>query len=226
MGTSEGFSTTLGVILAIAVVVFLLVILACGGVVFFLGAVGSSVDSTFEEVAVELEPTSTVAPEPQASPSWASNEEALSFGDISVTVSDATVGHVPLHDSILNSEGLSENKLLMLRVRLTNNSETRKINYNTWRGESFDIDGAATATDEFGNRYRRVGFGLSDYPKGAIESFESIYPGKSIDDVLVFEVPIDRARKIRLKLPKQAIGGSYGDLRFEIPIIRDKAEEN
>ena len=74
----------------------------------------------------------------------------------------------------------------------------------------------ATLTDDNENNYKRVGFGSSSTPVGGIQIIESIYPGKSITDVLVYEMPVDAAKWLRLKLPAQNFKGD-GMLRFEIP---------
>jgi hypothetical protein len=39
-----------------------------------------------------------------------------------------------------------------------------------------------------------------------VKDNESIYPGKSVDDVLVFEEPVDGTTKITLELPRKNIG--------------------
>jgi hypothetical protein len=44
----------------------------------------------------------------------------------------------------------------------------------------------------------------------------SIWPGKSVEDVVVFEEPVVRAEYLRLELPASAFGGT-GKLRFQIP---------
>jgi hypothetical protein len=80
---------------------------------------------------------------------------------------------------------------------------------------SFDRD-YATLEDNFGNTYKRINFGFSSNPVGAVERSESIYPNKSVSDVLVFEMPIDTIEYLRLELPAKNFGGT-GMLRLEIP---------
>ena len=50
---------------------------------------------------------------------------------------------------------------------------------------------------------------------GQVQS-ESVYPGKSIDDLLVFELPVEKAKYLRLELPASAFHGE-GKLRIQIP---------
>jgi hypothetical protein len=47
-------------------------------------------------------------------------------------------------------------------------------------------------------------------------SSTSIRPGKSVEDVIVFEESVARAEYLRLELPASAFGGT-GKLRFQIP---------
>ncbi len=69
--------------------------------------------------------------------------------------------------------------------------------------------------DNFGNHYRQMTFGLGSTVDGQAEN-QSIYPGKAISDVLVFEAPIEKAKYLHLELPATAFGGT-GKVRFEIP---------
>jgi hypothetical protein len=72
-----------------------------------------------------------------------------------------------------------------------------------------------TLTDNFGNGYKQVNFGLGSRVDGQVHS-ESIYPGKAISDLLVFEKPLDTAQYLLLELPAKNFGGQ-GRLRFKIP---------
>jgi hypothetical protein len=78
-------------------------------------------------------------------------------------------------------------------------------------------------TDDKGNRYKAINFGFGSSVIGQVTGSESIYPGKSLDDVLVFESPIERAQSLRLELPAENIGKS-GKIVFRIPrsMIRGK----
>jgi hypothetical protein len=70
-------------------------------------------------------------------------------------------------------------------------------------------------TDNLGNRYKRITFGLGTTVVGRVNQ-ESIHPGKTVDDVLVFEEPLANADVLRLGLPASAFGGT-GEIKFEIP---------
>ena len=75
---------------------------------------------------------------------------------------------------------------------------------------------AATLTDNFGNTYKPVRFDLGTQVSGQISAATSVYPGKEVEDLLVFEPPVDNVQFLRLQLPAAAFGGS-GELRLQIP---------
>jgi hypothetical protein len=80
--------------------------------------------------------------------------------------------------------------------------------------------------DNFGNHYRGINFGFSTLPEFRTED-ESIYPGKSIKDQLVFEAPIGTATHLDLEIPGANVGQA-GFFRFRIPaqaIQRTEARE-
>jgi hypothetical protein len=78
-----------------------------------------------------------------------------------------------------------------VKIRLINQSDTKKQSYTTWRGKMFSLErDFATATDNFDNVLKRIDFGFGTDIVGAVDESESIYPGKSLEDILVFEVPV------------------------------------
>jgi hypothetical protein len=179
---------------------------------------GAALDQPEGAMASPVPPT---APEPGAEKNapgeeWGNAQNAIQQGDLQLRVTKVTIGQVPLKDSF-NDDSKSQDELLMVNLELTNINETRKMEYNTWSGEniSFDRD-YATLVDNFGNSYKRIKFGFSTNPVGAVARSESIYPNKTVNDVLVFEIPIDTIEYLRLELPAKNFGGT-GMLRLEIP---------
>ena len=65
-------------------------------------------------------------------------------------------------------------------------------------------------------RYRGILFSATTTVKNATTN-ESIYPGKSITDAVVFELPIDGAKYLNLKLSAKGCKED-GEFRFRIPI--------
>ncbi len=146
---------------------------------------------------------------------WASATDAVKQGDITVRITAVKSGKVALKSGFGDSESESVDALLAIEVLITNTGANKKVEYHTFMGRDFSIGrDYASLHDNFDNTYKRIGFGMSK-PVGANES-ESIYPGKSITDVLVFEIPIDTAEYLKLELPAQSFGGT-GLLRFRIP---------
>lgn len=155
-------------------------------------------------------------PATKSEPVWAdARKGAVRQGDLQIQVTQVTVGQVPL--KTITGKSSSKDNLLMVKLELLNTNPTKKVDYHTWSGKdiSFDRD-FATLKDNFDNTYKRISFGLGSYPVGAVERSESIYPNKSVTDVLVFEVPLDTIEYLRLELPAENFGGT-GMLRFQIP---------
>jgi hypothetical protein len=143
------------------------------------------------------------------------SQDAVEQDAIRVTVREVAVRKVELNDILDKSE--SQEAQLVIVLTIENKHASAKREYQTWRDDSFSFTSdAAALTDNFGNRYRRVNFGLGTYPVGSVKQSESIYPGKSITDVLIFQPPVDNAEHLRLELPAANFGGS-GMLRLQIP---------
>jgi hypothetical protein len=146
---------------------------------------------------------------------WADARKIVRQGDVLVAISSVTIDQVQL-DSILGERSLSRDKLLVIRLRIGNAGQTRKIEYESWGDTSQLFDRhVPILKDNFNNNYRRMSFDLGTRVQEQLSS-ESIHPGMSVDDVLVFEQPLDRISYLRLELPASAFGGK-GQLRFQIP---------
>lgn len=161
--------------------------------------------------------TASVGAQPKAAPPadvWADASNGVRQGDIEVRVTSARIDSVAL--TRLGDETSSKDKLLSITLSIKNVSQTKKIQYRGWSGaEGFIARNAATLRDNFDNGYKRIGFGFGTEVVGQISN-ESIYPGKAVSDVLVFEPPIGAVGFLRLELPAAAFGGT-GELRLEIP---------
>jgi hypothetical protein len=146
---------------------------------------------------------------------WTDARKIVRQGDVLVAISSVTIDQVQL-ESILGERSLSNDKLLVIRLRIGNAGQTRKIDYESWGDNSQLFDRHVPSLwDNFDNSYRRATFDLGTRVQGQVSS-ESIHPGTSVEDVLVFEQPLDRISYLRLELPASAFGGK-GQLRFQIP---------
>jgi hypothetical protein len=171
------------------------------------------------QVRQPQKPAPVPPPEKAAEPEeqWASATDTVKQGDVTVRITSAKSGKVPLTRAFGHSESESADPLLAIEVLITNTSANKKVEYYTFMGHDFSIGSDyASLRDNFDNVYRRrnLNSGISK-PIGANE-FESIYPNKSITDVLVFELPVGTAEYLNLELPAQSFGGT-GLLRFQIP---------
>lgn len=168
-------------------------------------------------IATAAAPARPAAPTPPAPPveQWTSAANAVKQGDVQVRITAVSIGTVALKDMFGDSKE-SQDELLTITLQVSNLSSGKKLDFGTWRGGDFSFGGdSASLTDDNDNTYKRINFGVSSTPVGGV-SRESVYPGKSISDVLVFEVPVDAAKWLHLTLPADNFGGE-GMLRFEIP---------
>jgi len=136
------------------------------------------------------QPEPEVAPQPAPEKNeteWVVAPTPVRLGDVEVKVVSAKVAPVALKGP--TGEGQSEEPQLILTIGVSNSNRNRKIDYRTWAGAdvSFEQD-SATLEDNFENIYKRITFGIFDRPVGRVVS-DSIYPGKSLTDVLIFEAP-------------------------------------
>jgi hypothetical protein len=151
------------------------------------------------------------------------------FGEVAVVESvavfpsRAVIGQTPLKDAISGRPGQSADRLLIISIGVANHSDTKKLNYRSWHPEVVTGGDVAILRDEFGNTYKGLRFGVGVEPIGRVKS-ASVYPGQSIVDVLVFELPIDKAKQLDLELPGENIGVSEV-IRFRLDARKLRAGE-
>ena len=168
---------------------------------------------TTPEVAIPEAPK----PEP-AKPTIVFNPatEALQLGDVQLKILEVKLGKVELTQMFSQRDTTSADELLMVKVQITNTSSTKKLDYRGWMESLSSMQGiTAKLTDENENRYKTISFPASASIKGAT-SKDSIYPGKSIVDAIVFEIPIENAKQLFLTLAAKGCQQD-GEFRFEIP---------
>ncbi|MCK4659228.1 MAG: hypothetical protein KAV82_06860 [Phycisphaerae bacterium] len=217
-------ATTL-IILIILIIWFVLVIPICSGVLSSTSYPGSDRESSgTARTDTTLPPLGPATTSPGGGTRgqkpggsvWASAKQALRQGDVELRITRVLVGKVPLRGGFDDRETTSQDELLAIHVEITNRSQSKKVEYQGWLGRDFAFNrDYATLEDNFGNRYKRINFGIGTKIVGHVES-ESIYPGKSLGDVIVFELPVDTAEYLNLELPAKNFGGD-GMLRLRIP---------
>ncbi|OWK46640.1 hypothetical protein FRUB_00339 [Fimbriiglobus ruber] len=201
-------------------------ILACGGIKKKPEPVQQEKDSKpTTDAPVAAKP----APTPEAV--WSAPDKWVQQGDVSVHIEWSYIGKVQLEEIVPMDGAGSKDEHFAVKLSLTNINPTKKVEYHSWGGAEIPTDGdfaalkesvamhknAATLKDNFGNNYKRVNFGLVTKPVGAVSGNESIYPNKTITDVLVFEKPLDTVTNLDLELPAKHYGNE-GVVRFRIPI--------
>jgi len=154
---------------------------------------------------------------PQPTEQWISATNVIRQEHVQVRITSVNVRRVGVKD-MFGDLHLSKEAHLVIKIEIANLSMGKKIDFSTWRGGyfnfGFDKD-FASLTDDNDNTYRRINFGVSTVPVHSVDR-ESIYPREFIEDVLVYEVPVDAAKWLRIELPASNFNGD-GTLRFQIP---------
>jgi len=86
-----------------------------------------------------------------------------------------------------------------VQVTILNRSADKKVEY---RGSKDGFRSHASLCDDLGNTYQAVDVGMEG-AEGQIER-ESIYPGKSIRDLYVFQIAVPKAKRFALVIRGEA----------------------
>lgn len=157
--------------------------------------------------------------------------DPLILGDTEVQVTAFSIEPAKLESLIFEYDELSkkldseiETDYLVVSLQVTNQSKTEKLNFTTWRPTTLERwdSSAVTLKDEFGNNYRRISFSTSDLAAGTKN--DVLYPGQTIKDQIVFEIPVKNAKELRLALSANAFG-KYGEFRFLLPVDKIKRQK-
>lgn len=165
-------------------------------------------------------------PEPKpgpTAPDYAAVNETATLGVARVRLAEAGIGKVPVET--LGRRILTDDDYLYLIIQVENLSDTKKLDFKSWN-QDFAIRGdVAGLTDNLGNRYKRVGFGITTKIVGQ-SSETSIYPKTAIVDVVVFELPVAKASTLFLELPGQncSVEGVF-KYKLEIGSLKRKGGE-
>ena len=160
-------------------------------------------------------PMPSTPPERKNEPT--ADNEFAELGDAAVKIVESRVGIVLLKERFGDKEtGASKEPLLRFVIQAVNRSPDKKLTFSPWDSHNlFLAERAAKLTDNFGNEYKMVTFGSETRPVGAVGS-GSVYPGRSVIDVLVFEIPVDTMKYLDLEL-KGGNVSETGVFRFRIP---------
>jgi hypothetical protein len=131
---------------------------------------------------------------------------------VRVSISSASVGPVDLVGPNKKRER-TKAKYLRLRLRLRNEGVGRMVEFGGWSSQTGPA--AARLTDSAGKVLAVKTFEASWQPDGRAVAV-TLFPGKSAEDILVFEIPAKNVEYLRLELP----GAAFGDaepVKFQIP---------
>ena len=121
--------------------------------------------------------------------------------------------------SILGKENTSKDDWVIVTLRISNKTDAQKITYRSWGESSFDSH--SKLQDDLGNKYSPS----YDHDIVGRTTIESVYPGKSVTDLLAFEIPVTKAKFLKLTLPKSKCDAGEGELLLKIPMPRQRISE-
>jgi hypothetical protein len=119
-------------------------------------------------------------------------------GDVSVWVEAVWFDFVPLEG--VDGPAKSSEKQVMVKVHLRNTSDTRKVDYRGWQTRFALATWGAHLDDDLHNTYKAISYGIHDII-GHVQGSTSIFPGKDLTDLLVFERTVPAASYLVLTLP-------------------------
>jgi len=121
-------------------------------------------------------------------------------GDVTVEVIEARAGDAGIETfyEAVWVEDARRSNCLVIRIRATNDHSSRIVSWRHLGKWNSRVSGAAIV-DEFGNSYRHET--TSGQKRFAGQARDTrIDPGKSVEDVLVFEKPLEKAQHFTLTL--------------------------
>ena len=138
------------------------------------------------------------------------------MGAAEISFVSARIEHVLMIGDQGRPHGETTDLFLSIKVAIRNTGETA-IDYLTIAGDENNLDArAAVLTDERGVRYKRGSFGMGLNPAGRVPS-ESLSPGRSLTDTLLFAVPSPSAADLTLTIQGRAVDSS-GTAELKIPV--------
>ena len=143
-------------------------------------------------------------------------ENTVKLGDVSIEIKSVTLGNVEVEDFIWKTTSTSKEPYLSFAICITNESQTKKIDFRSWCGHAYDFRDGVKLTDNFGNSYKQIGVAATERPVGG-DGSDSLYPEKSLQDVVIFEPPVNAVTELRLELPAHN-ADEEGTFKIRIPI--------
>lgn len=183
--------------------------LAAAGVVGAAGVAGLVAVAKHRGRAVEAAPATAAGP--TASERDGAVGEMVVLGDVGVSLHAVAVERVAVRG--LGERGESDRAHVAFAVKVHSRSRSRKVEYDPWI-KLFSTH--CRLTDDRGNEYRPIDFGIFTDIEGRQETLTAVYPGEPVSDRLVFQRPVPAAQSLLLELPGDRVGAT-GTYRFRVP---------
>jgi hypothetical protein len=136
------------------------------------------------------------------------------LGDVQLAVSAVTVGPVQLV-SPNGQQGWTQESYLQIRLFFSHEGVARTIDFQGWSRVA-PADAAPHLTDSAGKVLAAKTLDPGWEPVG-VRRATTLFPGKTAEDLLLFEVPAQGVTYLRLELPGAAFGSSE-TVRLQIPL--------
>jgi len=184
------------------------------GLKFAKAAISDFVSNARGEQTAQV--TGPVDPEP-----WPGVGLADENGHVRVALKTATVEKVTVVRPSVGVKRKTDKPYFKVVLAIQNLSPTEKLHYSGWGVSLDNHDHIATMKDNAGVEYRQPE--SRDVIVGQFEK-DSIEPNASLEEILVFHLPLSYAKYLKLSLPAQAVGGA-GVLRIKIPQNADTSAD-
>jgi hypothetical protein len=181
-------------------------VLALIGLKFAKAAISDFVSNVRGEQTAQV--SGPVDPEP-----WPGVGLGDENGHVRVALKTATVEQVTVIRPSVGVKRKTQKPYFKVVLEIQNLSPTEKLHYSGWGVRPDNHDCVATMKDNAGVPYKQP-----ESPDVIVGQFvkDSIEPNASLEEILVFNLPLAYAQYLKLSLPAQAVGGS-GVLRIKIP---------
>ncbi|MFN7019701.1 MAG: hypothetical protein ACK4WH_00050 [Phycisphaerales bacterium] len=162
----------------------------------------------------------TSKPRPVSDKTPAEPPKPVMLGSAEIELVSAQVESVLLAGDQGRLIGETTERMLVVKVRVRNTGET-PIQYKSLAGDEGNLDArAATLADERGVRYRRATFEIGIHPAGRVAQ-ETLDPGRTLTDALVFHVPPEAMGTATLVLQGRSVGvEGTAELTFPASLIK------
>ena len=117
-------------------------------------------------------------------------------GDFLVEVVSARLGHPKVRDLYSQDVFDWKSPALIVSIEIRNLGTTQVAEYRS---------GPCQITDNFGNSYHELNLGTACLVE-RVAGVRHLNPGKSLNDLLVFDPPVDKAKSFNLELSGETVG--------------------